>query len=44
MSPFPPLFPFGEIKTTLQADVLRSKTPEGVRRELAAILLGHNLV
>lgn len=34
----------GEIKTTLQANVLRSKTPGGVRRELAAILLGHNLV
>ena len=34
----------GEIKTTLQADVLRSKTPQGVRRELQAILLGHNLV
>lgn len=34
----------GEIKTTLQADVLRSKTPGAVRRELAAILLGHNLV
>lgn len=34
----------GEIKTTLQADVLRSKTPRGVRRELAAILLGHNVV
>ena len=34
----------GEIKTTLQADVLRSKTPGGVRRELAAILLGHNVV
>jgi len=34
----------GEIKTTLQADVLRSKTPAAVRRELAAILLGHNVV
>ena len=34
----------GEIKTTLQADVLRSKTPGGVRRELTAILLGHNLL
>ena len=34
----------GEVKTTLQADVLRSKTPGGVRRELAAILLGHNVV
>lgn len=34
----------GEIKTTLEADVLRSKTPGGVRRELQAILLGHNLV
>lgn len=34
----------GEIKTTLQANVLRSKTPGGVRRELAAILLGHNVV
>jgi len=34
----------GEIKTTLQADVLRSKTPGGVRRELAAILLGHGVV
>ena len=34
----------GEIKTTLQADVLRSKTSGGIRRELAAILLGHNVV
>ena len=34
----------GEIKTLLQANVLRSKTPGGIRRELAAILLGHNLV
>lgn len=34
----------GEIKTTLQANVLRSKAPGGVRRELAAILLGHNVV
>lgn len=34
----------GEIKTTLNADVLRSKTPGGVRRELAAIVLGHNVV
>jgi hypothetical protein len=34
----------GEIKTTLQANVLRSKTPGGVRRELAAIVLGHNVV
>lgn len=34
----------GEIKTTLQADVLRSKTPDGVRLELAAIMLGHNVV
>ena len=34
----------GEIKTTLQADVLRSKTPGGVGRELAAIILGHNVV
>jgi IS4 transposase len=34
----------GEIKTTLQANVLRSKTPGGVRKELAAILLGHNVV
>ena len=34
----------GEIKTTLQADILRSKTPGGVRCELAAILLGHNVV
>lgn len=34
----------GEIKTTLQADVLRSKSPQAARRELAAILLGHNVV
>jgi hypothetical protein len=34
----------GEIKTALQADVLHSKTPAGVRRELLAILLGHNVV
>jgi hypothetical protein len=34
----------GEIKTTLNANVLRSKTAGGVRRELAAIVLGHNVV
>jgi len=34
----------GEIKTVLQADLLRSKTPHAIRRELAAILIGHSLV
>ena len=33
-----------DVIVTLQADVLRSKTPGGVRRELAAILLGHSVV
>lgn len=34
----------GEIKTVLQVDILRSKTPGAIRRELAAILIGHTLV
>lgn len=34
----------GSIKTTLQADVLRSKSPGAIRREVAATILGHNLV
>lgn len=32
------------LKTTLEMNVLRSKGPEAARREVAAILLGHNLV
>ena len=32
-----------ELKTTLQMNVLRSKTPEGVRSEVAATILAHNL-
>jgi hypothetical protein len=34
----------GELKTTLQMDVLRGKTPPAVRREVGAIILGHNVV
>jgi len=34
----------GSLKTTLEMNVLRSKTPGGVRREVASIILGHNLV
>ena len=34
----------GELKTTLQMNVLRGKSPAAVRREVASIILGHNLV
>jgi hypothetical protein len=34
----------GSLKTTLEMNVLRSKSPDAVRREVAAIILGHNLV
>ena len=34
----------GSLKTTLEMNVLRSKSPHAVRREVAAIILGHNLV
>jgi hypothetical protein len=34
----------GSLKTTLEMNVLRSKSPAAVRREVAAIVLGHNLV
>lgn len=34
----------GSLKTTLEMNVLRSKSPDAVRREVAAIVLGHNLV
>ena len=34
----------GSIKTTLQLNVLRSKTPVGARSEVAATILAHNLV
>ncbi len=34
----------GALKTTLEMNVLRSKSPEAVRREVASIILGHNLV
>jgi hypothetical protein len=34
----------GSLKTTLKMNVLRSKGPAAVRREVAAIVLGHNLV
>jgi hypothetical protein len=34
----------GALKTTLEMDVLRGKSPDAVRREVAAIILGHNLV
>jgi hypothetical protein len=34
----------GSLKTTLEMNVLRSKSPNAARREVAAIVLGHNLV
>jgi hypothetical protein len=34
----------GSLKTTLQMNVLRGKRPPAVRREVASIILGHNLV
>jgi len=34
----------GSLKTTLEMDVLRSKSPGAVRREVVSIVLGHNLV
>ena len=34
----------GQLKTTLQMNVLRGKSPQAVRREVASIILGHNLV
>lgn len=34
----------GSLKTTLEMNVLRSKSPPAVRREVASIILGHNLV
>jgi hypothetical protein len=34
----------GSVKTTLELAVLRSQTPANVRREVAATLLGHNLL
>jgi hypothetical protein len=34
----------GSLKTTLRMDVLRGKSPDAVRREVASIILGHNLV
>jgi hypothetical protein len=34
----------GSVKTTLEMNVLRSKSPQAARREVAAIILGHNLV
>ena len=34
----------GSLKTTLQMDVLRSKSSGAIRREVAATVLGHNLV
>jgi len=34
----------GSLKTTLEMNVLRSKKPGSVRREVASIILGHNLV
>ncbi len=34
----------GSLKTTLEMNVLRSKGPAAVRREVASIILGHNLV
>ena len=33
----------GSLKTTLKMNVLRSKNPPAARREVAAIILGHNL-
>jgi hypothetical protein len=35
---------YGYLKTTLQMAVLRSRTPANARREVAAVLLAHNLV
>lgn len=35
---------YGYLKTTLQLAVLRSKTPANARKEVAAVLLAHNLV
>lgn len=34
----------GSLKTTLDMNVLRGKSPGAVRREVASIILGHNLV
>lgn len=34
----------GALKTTLEMNVLRSKKPGSARREVASIILGHNLV
>jgi len=34
----------GSLKTTLEMNVLRSKKPQSARREVASIILGHNLV
>jgi hypothetical protein len=34
----------GSLKTTLEMNILRSKGPQAARREVAAIILGHNLV
>jgi len=34
----------GSLKTTLEMNVLRGKSPGAVRREVASIILGHNLV
>jgi hypothetical protein len=34
----------GSLKTTLEMAVLRGKSPAAARREVAAIILGHNLV
>lgn len=34
----------GSLKTTLKLNVLRSKTPDNVRSEVAATILAHNLV
>jgi hypothetical protein len=35
---------FREVKTNLSADVLRSKTPDGIRKEIAARLVAINIV
>ena len=34
----------GALKTTLEMNMLRSQSPQAARREVAAIILGHNLV
>ncbi len=34
----------GSLKTTLEMNVLRGKSASAIRREVASILLGHNLV